>query len=79
MATNPLNKKVSVQMSPVVYERMSRQAAEVGVPVHQYATLMIAQTSLQVDVSRAAMPEAMQSAVASMSERLLAESGGEDD
>lgn len=73
MATNPDNKRIQVQLSPVVYERMSRQAAELGVPVHQYAQLMIAQSSMQIDIARASMPEAMQSAVASMSERMLAE------
>lgn len=77
MPTNPENKRVSVQMSPVVFERMSRQAAELGVPVHQYAQLMLAQSSMQIDVARASMPEAMQSAVASMSERMLA--GGDAD
>lgn len=54
--------KVQVSLSPVVQARVVAQAAEMGISRGQYATMLIAQASLQVEQARLAMPEAMRAA-----------------
>jgi hypothetical protein len=66
----PRLRRVQIAMSEKVYARLEEQAEDIGVTISSLATMMVAQTSLQVEITRASMPDIMKSVGSEMGKRL---------
>jgi len=77
VAEIPSVRRVQVTMSEKTFARLLKQADDVGISVAQYATVVLAQASFQIEQTQANMPEMMRHVGSEVGKRLPMDSDGE--